>query len=443
MRILLLGTGYVGLVTGVCFAEMGHHVTCLDIDERKIKQLQKGEIPIYEPGLEEFVQRNVYAKRLRFTTDYKAVKDCDACFIAVASPPKEDGSCDTSFIESAVREVGRQMKDYLLIVNKSTAPIGTCEMIYQSIKEELAKRNIVLDFDTVSNPEFLKEGSAIADCMKPERIIIGCSNERAKAMIRKIYAPFMFNHEKILFMDIASAEMTKYAANAMLATRISFMNEIASMCQLMGANINEVRRGIGSDSRIGYHFLYAGIGYGGSCFPKDVKALIAMGKKNHYIPTLLQEVERINERQKELLAQKLENYFSTRGGIKGKKIAIWGLAFKPETDDVREAPSLAIIKKLQEKGAHLQLYDPVAMSKAKEALQDHHNLIWCKDEMEAAKDSDAIALVTEWKQFRIVDFKPIKSLMKQPVLFDGRNQYHPKEMKESGFEYIPIGNAAK
>jgi UDPglucose 6-dehydrogenase len=443
MKILVIGTGYVGLVTGVCFAEMGHHVTCLDIDKEKIRQLQDGHVPIYEPGLSEFISRNVHAKRLFFTTDYQTVKENDVCFIAVATPQRDDGSCNTTYIEKAARDIGKNIEKHTLIVNKSTAPVGTCFQIKDSISEELQNRKSDVTFDIVSNPEFLKEGSAISDCMKPDRIVIGCDNDKSKEWMRKIYAPFMFHHEKMLFMDILSAEMTKYAANAMLATRISFMNEIAQLCTLTGANISEVRKGIGSDPRIGYSFLYAGIGYGGSCFPKDVNALVSIGKEHGYTPSLLVEVDRINERQKQSLADKIERYFLQKGGIKGKKIAVWGLAFKPDTDDVREAPALTFIDQMQRKGAILKLYDPIAMDNAKKTLKDQTNIIWCDDKLEAAKETDAIALLTEWKQFRIIDFKPIIAVMNSPVFFDGRNQYHPKEMNENGFQYFGIGIPTK
>lgn len=439
MKIIVIGTGYVGLVTGVCFAEMGHYVTCLDIDPKKIKQLQQGKPTIYEPGLNEYMRRNVSAKRLKFSTNYQDLPGNDACFIAVSTPPASDGSCDTSFVEKAAKSVGKYIDRYLLVVNKSTAPVGTCHLVESIIQKEIERRQVEIPFDIVSNPEFLKEGSAISDCMKPDRIIIGCKNEKSRSVMRRIYAPFMFNHEKMIFMDIPSAEMTKYAANAMLATRISFMNQIAALCEKLGANINEVRKGIGSDPRIGYSFLYAGIGYGGSCFPKDVKALIAMGKKLGLSPSLLEEVENVNERQKKRLADLISWYFENRGGLEGKKIGVWGLSFKPETDDIRDAPSLVFIEQLIEKGAILQLYDPIAMENAKNLLENKKNLIWCRDLEEAAKGTDAITLLTEWKQFRMVDFSSIKKVMNHLAFFDGRNQYQPQEMKKNGFEYFAIG----
>jgi UDPglucose 6-dehydrogenase len=440
MRISIIGSGYVGLVTASCFAEMGHIVTCLDIDEAKIHQLKKGKSPIYEPGLEELILHNIKGKRLFFTTDYaKAVEKSSVCFLAVPTPSLEDGSCDISFVEKAAASIGEVIQDYRVIVNKSTVPVGTAMHVKKIIENKLKERGLKIPFDVVSNPEFLKEGSAIADCMKPDRIVIGSSSETASHMMREIYAPFMLNHDKILEMDIPSAEMTKYASNAMLATRISFMNEIAEICKRVGANVNEVRKGIGSDSRIGYSFLYAGIGYGGSCFPKDVRALSSIAKKAGCEPLLLDAVETINNRQKKRLFEKMKAYFSRIGGIKGKVIALWGLAFKPDTDDMREAPSLTLIHHLLKEGAILRLFDPISMSKAKEQIQPHKNLIWCKDEFDAAKGAHAIALVTEWKQFRHVNFAPILKQMKGSVFFDGRNQYKPFEMQEKGFDYIGIG----
>lgn len=440
MLILIIGTGYVGLVTGACFAEMGHHVTCLDINQEKIAGLHKGVIPIYEPGLEEMVMRNMRAGRLLFTTDYsKAVRENEVCFIAVSTPPKEDGSCDTSYIEQAAKEIGTHMNGYKLIVNKSTAPVGTAALIEKTIKKQLKERKESFSFDVASNPEFLKEGSAINDCMKPDRIVLGTASEKALDLLKEIYSAFVLNHDCFIFMDIPSAEMTKYAANAMLAARISFMNEMSEICKRVGANINDVRKGIGSDSRIGYSFLYAGVGYGGSCFPKDVRALASLAKSAGYEPELLDAVESVNNRQKKVLGKTIIEYFAPQGGLQGKTIAIWGLSFKPDTDDIREAPALTLIQDLLKEGAHLRLFDPVAMKNMKAALKSVPNITCCKDEFDAANGAHAIALVTEWKQFRLVDFKPILSQMKGSAFFDGRNQYRPQEMRTKGFDYFGIG----
>ena len=436
----MVGTGYVGLVTGACFAEMGHSVTCLDIDQEKIAQLQKGIVPIFEPGLEELVKRNLKQKRLRFTLDYaKAVGEADGCFIAVPTPSKPDGACDTSYVETAVRQIATHMNGYKILVNKSTVPVGTAFRMAAIVREELAKRGTDIPFDVVSNPEFLKEGAAIQDCLKPDRILIGADNPKAAEVMKEIYAPFTLNQHPILVMDILSAEMTKYAANAMLATRISFMNEIAAICKQVGANVNEVRKGIGADARIGYSFLYPGVGYGGSCFPKDVRALIATAKEVGCNPLILPAVESVNNRQKKVLSEKLALYFSKRGGVRNKTIAVWGLSFKPDTDDMREAPSLPFIQSLLKEGAHLRVFDPVAMPKAHQILGDSPQIIWCNDECEAAEGADAIALLTEWKQFRLVDFKPVRARMRGSAFFDGRNQYKPLEMKNKGFDYMAIG----
>lgn len=437
MQILMVGTGYVGLVTGACFAEMGHTVTCLDIDHEKIRMLKEGIIPIYEPGLEEIVKRNIQQERLFFTTDYKeAVKNSLSCFLAVPTPSNEDGSCDVSYVENASRQVAACMNDdYKVIVNKSTVPVGTAQRVRKVMLEENPK----LNFDVVSNPEFLKEGAAVADCLKPDRIIVGSDSQRAADILKEIYAPFTFNHERILFMDTLSSEMTKYAANAMLATRISFMNEIADICKKVGANVNEVRKGIGSDNRIGYSFLYPGVGYGGSCFPKDIRALISVAENVHSEPLVLKAADTVNNRQKKLLSQIMSKYFSKKGGIKGKTIGVWGLAFKPDTDDMREAPSLTLIADLVQGGAKLRVFDPVAMPNAKKILGNNPNISWCSNEFDAASGADAIALLTEWKQFRLVDFKPVKEHMKGIAFFDGRNQYKPFDMKSKGFDYISIG----
>ncbi len=441
MQILMVGTGYVGLVTGACFAEMGHSVTCLDIDADKILKLQEGIVPIYEPGLEELVKRNILQRRLRFTTDYaKAVASASVCFIAVPTPSRDDGSCDISYVEAAAKQIAAHMTDYKIIVNKSTVPVGTAYRVAAVVKEEQKKLGVSIPFDVVSNPEFLKEGAAVQDCLKPDRIIIGSDHPKPAETLKEIYSAFTLSHDRILMMDTLSAEMTKYAANAMLATRISFMNEIADICKRVGANINEVRKGIGSDTRIGYSFLYPGVGYGGSCFPKDIRALISVAKQVGSEPSILQAADSVNNRQKKWLGQKMISYFSSRGGVKGKTVAVWGLSFKPDTDDMREAPSLTFIEDLLKLGAVLRLFDPVAMPNAKKILENHASQIaWCTDEFDAAKGADAIALLTEWKQFRLVDFKPIRENMKGIAFFDGRNQYKSIDMKNRGFDYISIG----
>ena len=440
MHILIIGTGYVGLVSGACFAEMGHTVTCLDIDAVKIQNLQQGLIPIYEPGLEELVKRNVKEKRLTFTIDYRAsVQEADVCFIAVPTPSLQDGSCDTTYVEAAARSIAESMNGYKIIVNKSTVPVGTAAFVAKTIHNALEKRGAKIPFDVVSNPEFLKEGAAIQDCLKPDRIIIGADSPKALDVMKEIYSAFTLSHDRIITMDVLSAEMTKYAANAMLATRISFMNEIAEICKKVGANVNEVRKGIGSDSRIGYSFLYPGVGYGGSCFPKDIRALISKAKEVGVDPMIMESVDHVNNRQKKSLGKKLLHYFSSRGGIKGKTIAVWGLSFKPDTDDMREAPSLEFIEQIVAEGAHLRLFDPVAIPNAQKLIQPNDHITWCRTEIEAATGADAIALLTEWKQFRLVDFKPIKEKMKGLAFFDGRNQYKPMDMKTRGFDYISIG----
>jgi UDPglucose 6-dehydrogenase len=440
MRLAIIGTGYVGLITGTCFAEMGHSVVCLDIDQCKIDLLRKGVIPIYEPGLEEMLLRNMAGNRLSFTADYAhALQNAQACFIAVPTPSSRSGSCDTRFVESAAQMIGQHLQHPIVIVNKSTVPVGTAQCVRQVVQRELDQRRVFFAFDVASNPEFLKEGAAVQDCLKPDRIIVGTGRSETADLMREIYAPFNINYDKILFMDIASAEMTKYVANAMLAARISFMNEVAQICKALGANINEVRKGIGSDSRIGHNFLYAGIGYGGSCFPKDIRALIDQAHKLECDSQLLEAVDAVNDRQKKILSKKMVDYFASRGGIQGKTIAIWGLAFKPDTDDMREAPSLVIVQDLLNAGAQLRLFDPIAMPNAKQILPKHPNLAWCDNELETARRADAVALITEWKQFRLVDFKSIRDQMKGIAFFDGRNQYKPQEMKSKGFDYIAIG----
>lgn len=437
MHILIVGTGYVGLVTGACFAEMGHHVVCLDIDEKKIENLNAGILPIFEPGLAEIVKRNTEAKRLKFTTDCKkGVEGAEVCIIAVPTPSDENGACDLTYVLRAAKDIGKHMNGYLVIVNKSTVPVGTAAKVRETIQAAQSKP---IAFDVVSNPEFLKEGCAIGDCMKPDRIILGVDNPKAAEIMKELYSAFTVNHDRILVMDIPSAEMTKYAANAMLATRISFMNEIAGLCESLGANVNEVRIGIGSDHRIGYHFLYAGAGYGGSCFPKDIRALQAMAKQAGYETSLLAAVDQINERQKKVLAKKISSYFSKKGGVANKTIAIWGLSFKPDTDDIREAPALQLIEELLSQGATVRLFDPIAMTKAKQLFQNHPNVHWCSDEYDACQGADGIALVTEWKQFRFVNFEEILKRMQGRAFFDGRNQYRRHEMQARGFHYFCIG----
>ncbi|SIR32269.1 UDP-glucose dehydrogenase family protein [Pontibacter lucknowensis] len=436
MRIAVVGTGYVGLVTGTCFAEVGIDVTCIDIDSKKIDNLKQGILPIYEPGLEEMVTRNAQKERLSFSTSLaESVQGCQVAFIAVGTPPGEDGSADLKYVLAVAREIGRSMTDYLVVVTKSTVPVGTAAKVRQAIAEELEARGADIAFDVASNPEFLKEGAAIDDFLKPDRIVVGVDSDRAEQVMAKLYKPFLMNGHPLIFMDIPSAEMTKYAANAMLATKISFMNDIANLCEIMGADVNMVRRGIGSDVRIGNKFIYPGIGYGGSCFPKDVKALIKTASENGYSMEVLKSVETVNERQKSVLFNKVDNYFS--GDLTGKTFAVWGLSFKPKTDDMREAPSLVIIEKLLERGARVKAYDPVAMKEAKHSLGDR--IEYGKDEYETLIDADALLLVTEWPEFRSPNFAVVSKLMKEKVVFDGRNIYDCKEMEEKGFTYFGIG----
>lgn len=436
MKIAIVGTGYVGLVTGTCFAEMGTDVYCVDVDTQKIDNLKKGIIPIYEPGLEEMVHRNYEAGRLHFTTELAdVVNDVEVLFCAVGTPPDEDGSADLRYVIEVARGVGRYMNDYILVVTKSTVPVGTAQKIKQAIQEEQEKRNINIEFDIASNPEFLKEGAAIKDFMSPDRVVVGVESERAENVMSRLYRPFLLNNFRVIFMDVPSAEMTKYAANAMLATRISFMNEIANLCEIVGADVNQVRKGIGADGRIGSRFLYAGCGYGGSCFPKDVKALVKTASDNNYPMRILQAVEEVNEEQKSILFRKLLNHFE--GDVKGKRIAIWGLAFKPETDDMREAPSMVLIEKLLEAECHVVAYDPVAMPEAKRKLGDR--ITYANDIYDAVVDADALLLVTEWKEFRLPSWAAIKKLMVTPLVLDGRNIYDIVELEEFGFVYHCIG----
>lgn len=436
MKIAIVGTGYVGLVTGTCFAEMGTEVFCVDVNTEKIENLKKGIIPIYEPGLEEMVHRNQQAGRLHFTTDLtECLDEVEVLFSAVGTPPDEDGSADLKYVLEVARTVGRNIKKHILVVTKSTVPVGTAKKVRQAIQEELDKRGVQIEFDVASNPEFLKEGAAISDFMSPDRVVVGVESERAEELMTRLYRPFLLNNFRVIFMDVPSAEMTKYAANAMLATRISFMNDVANLCEIVGADINMVRKGIGSDNRIGNRFLYAGIGYGGSCFPKDVKALINTAKLNNYPMRILQAVEEVNDEQKSLLFRKLEKHFN--GDLKGKRVAIWGLAFKPETDDMREAPSLVLIEKLLAAGCEVYAYDPVAVEESKRRIGD--SIHYAKDIYDAVVDADALMLVTEWKEFRMPSWSAVKKLMATPLVLDGRNIYDIKEMEENGFVYHCIG----
>ena len=436
MKVAIVGTGYVGLVTGTCFAEMGTEVYCVDIDSRKIENLKKGIIPIYEPGLEEMVRRNVQAERLHFTTELKeCLNDVEVLFSAVGTPPDEDGSADLKYVLDVARTIGRYMTKYLLVVTKSTVPVGTAQIIKQTIQHELDLRGVDLSFDIASNPEFLKEGTAISDFMSPDRVVVGVESERAEALMSKLYRPFLLNNFRVIYMDVPSAEMTKYAANAMLATRISFMNDIANLCEIIGADVNMVRKGIGTDERIGSRFLYPGCGYGGSCFPKDVKALVRTGVDNGYPMRILQAVEDVNEMQKTILFQKLYKHFN--GDLEGKKIALWGLAFKPETDDMREAPSLVLIDKMVEAGCEVTAYDPIAMAEAQRRIDG--KVLYAKDIYDSVVDADALVLVTEWKEFRMPSWNAIKKLMRVPLVIDGRNIYDKSELAENGFTYYSIG----
>lgn len=436
MNIAIVGSGYVGLVSGACFAEMGVDVTCVDIDKQKINNLIAGIIPIYEPGLDELVARNSAAGRLHFTTSLESViDDVEIVFSAVGTPPDEDGSADLQYVLEVARTFGRCIKKYALLVTKSTVPVGTSKKIKQVINEELAKRGENIPFEVASNPEFLKEGAAIKDFMSPDRVVIGIESDRAKKVMERLYRPFLLNNFRVIFMDIASAEMTKYAANSMLATRISFMNDIANLCELVGADVNMVRKGIGSDVRIGNKFLYAGCGYGGSCFPKDVKALIHTGKENGYDMRIIEAVEAVNQYQKEIVYKKLNDTFNNN--IKGKRIAIWGLSFKPETDDMREAPSLIVIDKLVKSGADVIVYDPVAMNECRRRIGD--KVEYAKDMYDAVIDADALALLTEWKEFRLPSWSVIHKAMKGNIVVDGRNIYDPDELSEAGFQYHCIG----
>lgn len=434
MNIAIVGTGYVGLVSGTCFAELGVNVTCVDIDQNKIEQLQAGNIPIYEPNLDNLVLRNVRAGRLHFTTDLASVlNDVEIVFSAVGTPPDEDGSADLKYVLEVARTIGKNMNKYLLVVTKSTVPVGTARKVKTVIREELMARNVNIDFDVASNPEFLKEGDAIEDFMKPDRVVVGVESERAKELMTRLYKPMFLNNFRVIFMDIPSAEMTKYAANAMLATRISFMNDIANLCERVGADVSMVRKGIGSDSRIGNKFLYPGCGYGGSCFPKDVKALIKTAQQNDYTMKVLEAVEEVNEKQKNVLFEKFVTRY--KGEVKGKKVAIWGLAFKPGTDDMREAPVLVLIDSLLKAGCCVKAYDPVAMEEASRRIGD--KIEYARDMYDALVDAEALFHVTEWKEFRMPNWEVVRRSMKNPLLIDGRNVYSLSELK--GIEYLKIG----
>jgi UDPglucose 6-dehydrogenase len=435
MKIAVVGTGYVGLVTGTCFAEVGLNVVCIDIDQRKIDNLKQGILPIYEPGLDEMVKRNFDKGRLSFSTNLQeSIQGCEAAFIAVGTPPDEDGSADLKYVLGVATEIGTHMQDYMVIVTKSTVPVGTANKVRTALKNALNVRNSNIDFDVASNPEFLKEGAAIDDFMKPDRIVIGVESEKAQEVMNRLYKPFLLNGHPCIFMDIPSAEMTKYAANSMLATKISFMNDIANLCEIMGADVNMVRKGIGSDSRIGHKFIYPGIGYGGSCFPKDVKALIKTADEQGYSMQVLKAVEQVNDGQKQVLFSKLSNYF---GSLEGKTIAMWGLSFKPKTDDMREAPSLVIIDELLASGAKVIAYDPVAMHEAERILGN--KITYSIDQYATLEGADALVIVTEWPEFRSPDFSMIANALNQKAIFDGRNIYEPQEMQALGFHYECIG----
>ena len=436
MKIAIVGTGYVGLVSGTCFSEMGVDVTCVDIDRDKVERLKEGVIPIYEPGLEDMVHRNVLAGRLHFTTDLREVlDDVEVVFSAVGTPPDEDGAADLKYVLEVARTVGCYMNKYLVMVTKSTVPVGTAVKVKEVIREELDRRGVNIEFDVASNPEFLKEGAAIDDFMRPDQVVVGVDNDRAREIMTRLYRPFMLTNDRMLFTDIPSAEMIKYAANSMLATRISFMNDIANLCELVGADVNMVRKGIGSDTRIGAKFLYPGCGYGGSCFPKDVKALIRTADQNGYSMRVLKAVEEVNEQQKTVLFNKFLKHFN--GDVKGRTVALWGLSFKPETDDMREAPALVLINLLVDAGVSVRVYDPIAMDECKRRVGD--KVVYCKDMYDAVVDADALMLVTEWKEFRMPSWSVLKKAMREYAVIDGRNIYDRKELKENGFDYYKIG----
>jgi len=442
MKLTIIGTGYVGLVTGACFAEMGNTVTCVDIDEKKVEGLKKGILPIYEPGLETLVANNYKNGRLQFSLSInEPVAKADVYFIAVGTPPGEDGSADLKHVLAVARDIGQHISGYTIVVNKSTVPVGTADKVYAAIRHELKRRNISIEFDVVSNPEFLKEGAAVDDFMRPDRVIVGTDSDQARNVMRDLYIPFMRTHERLLFMGVRDAEMSKYAGNAMLATKISFMNEIANLCERMGVDVENVRQGIGSDTRIGYSFIYPGAGYGGSCFPKDVKALIHMAKVHEFEPKVLNAVEERNEQQKRVLFDKIQQRFG--GKLSSLTFGVWGLAFKPGTDDMREASSVVLLRELIAAGAKIKAYDPVAMPSARRELPDgwfiNGQLKMVDEQYSALDGSDAMVLMTEWKPFRHPDFDRIKNMLKHPIIFDGRNLYDPKLLREAGFEYSGIG----
>ena len=437
MNIAIVGTGYVGLVSGACFADTGASVTCIDVDASKIERLKKGDIPIYEPGLDELVVKNVKAGRLKFTTSLPSIiNEQQIIFSAVGTPPDEDGSADLKYVLQVAKTIGENINRYVVVVTKSTVPVGTAKKVRNTIQAELDKRGVNIDFGVASNPEFLKEGSAIKDFMSPDRVVVGVESEKAKKLLTKLYKPFLINNFRVIFMDIPSAEMTKYAANSMLATRISFMNDIANLCEIVGADVNMVRAGIGSDARIGRKFLYAGCGYGGSCFPKDVKALIKTATDSGYSMEVLKAVERVNERQKGILFEKLSSFYAQEG-LKGKTITLWGLSFKPETDDMRESTALVMIDKLLAAGCNIRVYDPIAMEECRRRIGD--SVTYCNDMYEAVLNSDALLLLTEWKVFRLPCWEVIVKTMRNPLLLDGRNIYDKEEMEELGFKYHCIG----
>ncbi len=443
MNLCIVGTGYVGLVSAACFAETGNSVCCVDVNPTIVETLQKGHVHIYEPGLEELVRRNYSQGRLRFTTDLaEGLKDALLVFITVGTPCGDDGACDLSFVRTVAEDIGRTMDEYKIVVDKSTVPVGTADMVKAIILEEHNKRGVSIEFDVVSNPEFLKEGDAVNDFMKPDRVIVGTDNVRTAELLKALYSPFARSREKMIIMNVRSAEMTKYAANCMLATKISFINEIANICETVGADIRDVRIGIGSDHRIGYSFIYPGVGYGGSCFPKDVKALIQTARSAGYEPQLISSVDEVNNRQKLVLARKIESYFAERGGVAGKTLGLWGLSFKANTDDTREAASLAIVQYLNERGMKVRAYDPVAGSRVKAMNSDNALLEIVDSQYQALEGADALAVVTEWNQFRSPDFKRIKSLLGTPAIFDGRNLYSPALVADFGLLYISIGRYA-
>ncbi len=438
MKITVIGTGYVGLVTGACLSDVGIEVTCIDIDQKKIDGLKNGVLPIYEPGLEEIVKRNYHKGRLNFSTDLgEAIEGSQAAFIAVGTPPGEDGSADLKYVLAVAEQIGKTITDYLVVITKSTVPVGTAEKVRHAVADTLALRDVDFGFDVASNPEFLKEGAAIDDFMKPDRIVVGVDSDDAQKVMDRLYRPFTLNGHPVIFMDIPSAEMTKYAANAMLATKISFMNDIANLCEKMGADVNQVRKGIGSDPRIGNKFIYPGIGYGGSCFPKDVKALARTGRENGHTMRILEAVEAVNDDQKSVLFNKINAYFG--GSLQGKTIAFWGLSFKPNTDDMREAPSVVLANLLLQAGAKVKAYDPVAMEEAKHDLGD--TITYCTNDMEAIQGADALALITEWTEFRVPNWDKVGQAMKTKVVFDGRNLYRREIVGEAGFDYYGIGTS--